>query len=166
MNAPVGGECGGITVNHGNSLREENSYKEMNSCATVIGTEPGSLGVTTTAGSGVLATQQFSPTDWWDLDACEQQLCADFCAGCRHIPNGASNENIKTMATAARRNTPLLMENGIPRARSQDVIRVSGLPNTYLLECSASLGTEFAKTSPMDLLFVQFGYGYPLQSWA
>ena len=107
MNVPAGGECGGITANIGNSLREENSSREMNSCAMVIGAEPGRLVATTRAGSGALAMQQFVRTDWLDLDVCEQQLCADFCAGCRQIPNGASNEPIKTMATAARRNPPL-----------------------------------------------------------
>ena len=59
MNAPVGGECGGITANRGNSLREENSSSEMNSRATLIGAEPGRLVATTTAGSGALAAQQF-----------------------------------------------------------------------------------------------------------
>jgi hypothetical protein len=53
---------------------EEISSKEMNSCATVIGAEPGRLVATTTAGSGALAVQQFVRTDWLDLDACEQQL--------------------------------------------------------------------------------------------
>ena len=109
MNVPAGGECGGITANLGNSLREENSSREMNSCATVIGAEPGRLVATTTAGSGAVAVQQFVRTDWLDLDACEQQLCAAFCAGCRQVPNGASNEPIKTMATAARWKTPLNM---------------------------------------------------------
>jgi len=81
----------------------------MNSRATLIGAEPGRLVATTTAGSGALAAQQFVRTDWLDLDACEQQLCAAFCAGCRQVPNGASNEPIKTMATAARWKTPLNM---------------------------------------------------------
>jgi hypothetical protein len=80
---------------------EEISSKEMNSCATVIGAEPGRLVATTTAGSGALAVQQFVRTDWLDLDACEQQLCAALSVGCRQVPNGASNEPIKTMATAA-----------------------------------------------------------------
>src|ERR1035438_7992212 len=102
MNAPVGGECGGITANRGNSLREENSSREMNSCATLIGAELGRLGATTTAGSGALAVQQFVRTDWLDFDVCEQQLCAALCVVCRQVPNGASNEPIKTMATAAR----------------------------------------------------------------
>ena len=102
MNAPVGGECGGITANLGNSLREENSSRAMNSCATLIGAEPGRLGATTTAGSGALAVQQFVRTNWLDLEACEQQLCAALSVGCRQVPNGASNEPIKTMATAAR----------------------------------------------------------------
>src|ERR1017187_3603750 len=102
MNAPAGGECGGITANLGNSLREENSSRAMNSCATLIGAEPGRLGATTTAGSGALAVQQFVRTNWLDLEACEQQLCAALSVGCRQVPNGASNEPIKTMATAAR----------------------------------------------------------------
>jgi hypothetical protein len=102
MNVPAGGECGGITANLGNSLREENSSREMNSRATVIGAEAGRLAATTTAGNGALAVQQFVWTNWLDLDACKQQLCAVLCAGWRQIPNGASNEPIKTMATAAR----------------------------------------------------------------
>ena len=109
MNAPGGGECGGITANRGNSLPEENSSREMNSWATVIGAEQGSLGVTTTAGSWALAVQQFVRTEWLDLYACEQQPCAAFCTGCRQVPNGASNVPIKTMATAARWKTPLNM---------------------------------------------------------
>jgi hypothetical protein len=79
----------------------------MNSRATVIGAEPGRLGATATAGSGALAVQQFVWTNWLDLDACEQQLCAAFRAGWRQFPNGASNEPIKTIATAARWKTPL-----------------------------------------------------------
>jgi len=59
MNAPEGGECGGVTANLGNSRREENSSRQMNSCATVIGAEPESLGATTAAASGALAVQQF-----------------------------------------------------------------------------------------------------------
>jgi hypothetical protein len=59
MNAPLGGECGGIAVNLGRTLREENSSRERNSCATVIGAEPGRVVATTMAGSGALAVQQF-----------------------------------------------------------------------------------------------------------
>jgi hypothetical protein len=81
----------------------------MYSGATVIGAEPGRLGATATAGSGALAVQQFAPTDWWVWEACEQQLCAAFCAGCRQIPNGASNEPINRMAKAARWKTPFRM---------------------------------------------------------
>jgi len=89
----------------------------MNSRATLIGAEPGRLVATTTAGSGALAVQQFVRTDWWDLDAREQQLCAAFCAGCRQVPNGASNEPIKTMATAARWKTTLNMASGYHDSR-------------------------------------------------
>ena len=53
--------------------------------------------------------QQFFLTDWWGFDACKQQLCAALCAGCRQIPDGASNEPIKTMAKAARWKTPFRM---------------------------------------------------------
>jgi hypothetical protein len=102
LNAPEGGECEGITANRENSFPEENSSWEMNSRATIIGAETGRLGATTTAGSGVLAVQQFVWADCWDLDAREQQLCAAFRVGWRQVPNGASNEPIKTMATAAR----------------------------------------------------------------
>jgi hypothetical protein len=102
MNAPVGGDCGGITDNTGNSLNETGSFSETNARATVIGATPESLGVTTTAGNGALAVQQFVRTDWLDLDGCEQQLCAALCVGCRQIPIGASIVPINTMATAAR----------------------------------------------------------------
>jgi hypothetical protein len=81
----------------------------MNSCTTVIGAGPGRFGATTTAGSGTLAMQQFVRRDCCDLDVCKQQLCAVLCAGCRQIPNGVSKEPIRTMATAARRKTPLNM---------------------------------------------------------
>jgi len=63
MNAPGGGECGGVAVNRGRSLREEISSKEMNSGAIAIGAEPGRLGATTTAGNGALAVQQFVPAE-------------------------------------------------------------------------------------------------------
>jgi hypothetical protein len=109
LNAPVGGECGGITDNTGNSLNEADSSIATNARATVIGAEPGRLGATMAAGSGALAEQQFVPTDWWDLHVCEQQLCADLCVGCRQTPNGASNKPIKTMARAARWKTPFRM---------------------------------------------------------
>jgi hypothetical protein len=85
---------------------------EMNSCATVIGAEPGRLGATTTAGSGALATQQFVWAVLRDSDACEQQLCAALCIRCKQVPNGASNAPINTMATAARWRTPLNMATG------------------------------------------------------
>ena len=85
MNAPVGVECGGITDNTGNSLEEAGSSSENKARATVIGAEPGRLVATTTAGSGALAVQQFVPTDWLDLEACEQQLCAVLCVGCRQV---------------------------------------------------------------------------------
>jgi hypothetical protein len=109
LKAPVVGECGGITANIENSFRDENSSKEMNSCAKVIGAETGRLGATTTAGSDALATQQFDWAVLRDSDACEQQLCAPMCVRCMQVPNGASNAPINTMATAARWKTPLNM---------------------------------------------------------
>jgi hypothetical protein len=48
-----------MTANFWNSPGDEGSSDEMNSCATVIEVEPGRLGVTTTAGNGALAAQQF-----------------------------------------------------------------------------------------------------------
>jgi hypothetical protein len=95
-----------MTDNTKNSLDEENSSSEMNARTTVNGVEPGRFGATTTAGSGALAVQQFVRTDWWDLEACEQQLCAALCIGCKQIPEGASNAPINRMATAARWKTP------------------------------------------------------------
>jgi hypothetical protein len=111
MNAPVGGDCGGVTANTGNTLEEKSLSREMNSRATAIGAEPGRFGVTTAAGSGALAVQQFTPKDWWNFLACEQQLCALFCDRCRQFPDGASNAPINTMATAARWKTPLNMDS-------------------------------------------------------
>ena len=95
-----------MTDNTENSLDEADSSSETNARTTVNGAELGRLGTKTTAGGGALAVQQFVRTDWWDLEACEQQLCAALCAGCRQVPYGASNEPIKTMATAARWKTP------------------------------------------------------------
>jgi hypothetical protein len=95
-----------MTDNTGNSLDETDSSSETNTRTTVKEAEPGRFGATTTAGSGALAVQQFVRTDWWDLDACEQQLCAVLCAGCRQIPDGASNEPINKMDTVARWKTP------------------------------------------------------------
>ncbi|MGO9317876.1 MAG: hypothetical protein ACLPXT_11795 [Terracidiphilus sp.] len=70
-----------MTANIGNSLGEADSSSEMNARTTVNGSEPGRFSATMTAGSGVLAVQQFVPTDWRDLDVCKQQLCAALCAG-------------------------------------------------------------------------------------
>jgi hypothetical protein len=104
-----------MTDNTGNSLDEADSSSETNARTTVTGAEPGRLVATMTAGSGALAVQQFVRTDWLDLDACEQQPCAALCAGCKQVPNGASNEPIKTMATAARWKTPLNMSSAYHR---------------------------------------------------
>jgi hypothetical protein len=89
----------------------------MNSCATVIGAEPGRSVAKTRAGSGALAVQQFVPMDWWDLEARKQQLWAALCAGCRQIPDGASKVPIKTMVTAARWKTPLNMVSSYHNSR-------------------------------------------------
>jgi hypothetical protein len=59
MNAPVGGDWGGMTDSLWNSLENEGSSEETNSCATMIEAASGRSGVTTTAGSGALAMQQF-----------------------------------------------------------------------------------------------------------
>jgi hypothetical protein len=100
-----------MTDNTGNSLDEADSSSETNARTTVIGAEPGRFGATTTAGNGALAVQQFVRTDWWDLDACEQQLCAALCVRSRQLPYGATNVPIKTMATAARWKTPRNIES-------------------------------------------------------
>jgi hypothetical protein len=100
-----------MTDNTGNSLGEADSSSEMNARTTINGAEPGRFGATTTAGSGALAVQQFVRADWWDLDVCEQQLCAALRIGCRQIPDGASNEPINRMATAARWKTPCNIES-------------------------------------------------------
>jgi hypothetical protein len=70
-----------MTDNTENSLDKADSSSETNARTTVSGVEPGRFGATTTAGSGALAVQQFARTDWWDLDACKQQLCEALCAG-------------------------------------------------------------------------------------
>jgi hypothetical protein len=74
MNAPVGGESGGVTDNAGNSLDEADSSSETNSRVRRIGAETDMFDATTTAGSGALAVQQFVRMDWCDLDTREQQL--------------------------------------------------------------------------------------------
>jgi len=96
-----------MTDNTGNSLDEADSSNETNARATVTGAEPGRLVAMTMAGSGALAVQQLVRTNWLDLDVCEQQLCAVLCVDGRQVPNGASNEPIKTMAPAARWKMPL-----------------------------------------------------------
>jgi hypothetical protein len=110
LNAPGGGECGEITDNTGNSLDAADSSSATNARATVIDDEPGRFGAITTAGSGALAAQQFVRRDCWDLDACEQQLCAALCAGSKQAPNGASNAPIKRMAKTPRCKTPRLID--------------------------------------------------------
>ena len=102
MNAPAGGECGGISVNRGNSLREENSSRKMNSCTTVIGAEPGRLVATTTAGSGELAVQQLVCAVFADSEARIQQLCSLRRIWWKQFPNGAIIVPISTTATDAR----------------------------------------------------------------
>ena len=101
-----------MTDNTEYSLDEADLSSETNARTTVNGAEQGRFGATTTAGSGALAVQQFVRTDWWALDACEQQLCAALCIGCRQIPDGVSNAPINKMATAARWKTPLNMVSG------------------------------------------------------
>jgi hypothetical protein len=95
-----------MTDNTENSFDEADSSSETNTRTTVNGAEPGRFGATTTAGSGALAVQQVVRTVWWELEACEQQLCATLCIGCRQIPEGASNAPINMMVTAARWKTP------------------------------------------------------------
>jgi hypothetical protein len=90
---------------------------EMNSCATVAGAGPKNIGVTTTAGSGAVAEQQFVPADVKDSDAREQQLCAFLCVGCRQIPDGASKEPINRMDTAARWKSLFNMLRGYHNSR-------------------------------------------------
>ena|ERR1035441_570268 len=102
MNAPEGGDCGGITARIGNLPREESSSEEMNSSATVIEVEPGRLGAITTAGSGAPAAQQLVWAVLLGSDAGAQQPCAVLCVRCRQVPNGASSAPINTMATAVR----------------------------------------------------------------
>jgi len=58
MNAPGGGECGGVNDKAGNSLEKAISSSRANSRAAGIEAEPGRLGATTTAGSGALVMQQ------------------------------------------------------------------------------------------------------------
>jgi hypothetical protein len=101
-----------MTDNTESSLDEADSSSETNTCTTINGAEPGRFGAATTAGSGALAVQQFVRTDWWDMDACKQQLCAALCIGCRQIPDGVSKAPINRMATAARWKTPLNMVSG------------------------------------------------------
>ena len=96
MNVPVGGECGGITCNFGNSLAEASSSEETNSPAVMAVVEPGRLGAITMAGNGALAVQQLLLTLL--PDAREQQLCVVLCVCGRQVPNGASNAPINTMA--------------------------------------------------------------------
>jgi len=79
LNAPGGGECGGIAANAENSLSDETVSEAINSCPTVIGAEAGRLGATTMAGCGALAAQQFAWMVLFDWDAGAQQLCAALC---------------------------------------------------------------------------------------
>jgi hypothetical protein len=106
-----------MTDNTENSLDEAGSSSETNAHTTFNGAEPGRFGATTMAGSGALAMQQFVWTDWWDLEACEQQPCAAPYIGCRQIPDGTSNAPIKIMATTARWKTPLNMVSGYHDSR-------------------------------------------------
>jgi hypothetical protein len=60
MNAPVGGDLGGIAAVIVNSPGEVSSLEETNCCSTAIADGSGRLGVTTMAGCGALATQQLA----------------------------------------------------------------------------------------------------------
>jgi hypothetical protein len=58
MEAPGGGECGGMTAKTGRSLGEEISIVEIVSITTFEAAEPERLGATTMAGSVDFAVQQ------------------------------------------------------------------------------------------------------------
>jgi hypothetical protein len=76
MNVPGGGECGETINNPENSFDNAGSSSATNSRTTRIGAKVETFGATTAAGSGALAVQQSLWTDWCELDAREQQLCA------------------------------------------------------------------------------------------
>ena len=109
MNAPAGGESGGITAIAGSSRGEESSSEERNTCTTLNWAGPDRLGATMTAGSGALALQQSVWAVWLDSDAGAQQSCAVLWACCWQIPFGARSDPISTMVTAARWKIPLRM---------------------------------------------------------
>lgn len=117
MDAPVGGDCEGMTAETVSSLGEENSVAETNSCAPKTVNELVTAGATTMAGKVGRAAQQLLWMIAPHLDMEEQQACPVLCAFCRQISAGATRVPINKMATAARWNMPCNMVSAYAAGR-------------------------------------------------
>jgi hypothetical protein len=109
MDAPVGGDCGGMTAETVSSRGEENSFDETNSCAADKVGEPERAGATTTAGRVGRTAQQSPWAIELHLDMRAQHTCPALCVCCMQISAGAARVPINRMATAARWKTPCNM---------------------------------------------------------
>ncbi|MGA2046080.1 MAG: hypothetical protein ABSG96_00220 [Terracidiphilus sp.] len=101
INAPVGGERGGITATAGRAFETAGPKQGIYSCIARLGLTPGKLGVGRVAGNSVRMAQQLVCTDAED-SRCMQQLCALSRLGRRQKPSGASISPIRRMAIDAR----------------------------------------------------------------
>ena len=93
----------------GNSLGEESSFEETNTCVPDKVAEPERAGITTMAGSAGLTVQQSLWMVALGSDIEAQQSCPSLCARCRQIAAGAAKIPINRVATAARWKTPCNM---------------------------------------------------------
>jgi len=102
MNAPGGGESGGFTRATRFSCVTDIATGGIDSSFVGGWLAQVSFGLTRVAGNCVLTMQQLVWSDTDGSDSWGQQLCALFCVGCRHVPNGAIISPISKMAIAAR----------------------------------------------------------------
>ena len=117
MDAPVGGDCGGMTAEAGSLSGKEPWFEETNGGASARGAGLEKAGAKTKAGRVGLTVQQLPSTLGQALDIAAQQLCAVLFASGRQVSAGAAKAAINMMATAARWKTPCNMVSAYTSAR-------------------------------------------------
>lgn len=120
MDAPVGGDFGGMIAAVRNRTGVCMSCEAVNSCATAALSEPGSVGALTMAGRVARAMQQSVLIEWSEVGAGQQlwsPLPMASCVCCWQIPDGATRVPINRMATAARWNKPCNMASAYQSSR-------------------------------------------------
>ena len=101
MNAPVGGESGGMTTTVECSSTAVFSTHAEYSCTAAHGLVPGRFDAAGIAGNCALTMQQSACKECED-SVCMQQPCATLGLGRRQIPSGAIIIPTRRMAIAAR----------------------------------------------------------------